>query len=161
MVTVEPDPRQPFASTERVRRRMQDQRRRDTAPELALRRALHRRGLRYRLDVPVVPGTRRRRVDIVFPRAKIAVFVDGCFWHGCPEHGRSRGATNEWYWQPKIRQNMERDADTNQRLRKADWLVLRFWEHDDPEQASVHVLNAIRERTTGDRHRRRLVSSFR
>ncbi len=146
-VIVDPNPRQPFASTELVRKRMQDQRRRDTAPELALRRAIHGRGLRYRLDVPVVPGTRRRRVDIAFPGAKVALFVDGCFWHGCPNHGRSRRATNQWYWQPKVLRNRERDADTDRRLRDAGWLVLRFWEHEDPEQSSIRVFEAVRERT--------------
>ncbi len=117
---------------------MQLQRERDTVPELALRSELHRRGRRYRVDVPIVPGT-RRRVDIVFGRARIAVFVDGCFWHGCPEHGQRAHDVNGWYWPEKIAGNRRRDADTDARLRAAGWAVVRVWEHDDPEQAAALI----------------------
>lgn len=118
-----------WASTPGVRRRMQLQRERDTGPELALRRELHRRGLRYRVDLAAVPGT-RRRIDIAFTRQKVAVFVDGCFWHGCPEHGQRKHDINGWYWPDKIAGNRLRDADTNRRLVAAGWMVIRVWEHE-------------------------------
>lgn len=122
---------------------MQLQKDRDTAPELALRRELHRRGLRYRLDRPIISGT-RRRADIVFGPARVAVFVDGCFWHGCPEHGRRQHEINAWYWPGKIGGNMARDADTNERLGSAGWVVLRVWEHEDPVLAANRVERAVR-----------------
>ena len=134
-----------WASSPGVRSRMQMQRERDTAPELALRRELHRRGLRYLLDRPVVPGT-RRRVDIVFPKTRIAVFVDGCFWHGCPEHGKRTHHINGWYWPMKIAGNQERDADTNARLRAADWLVIRVWEHDNPSEVADLISQEVTKR---------------
>jgi DNA mismatch endonuclease (patch repair protein) len=89
---------------------MQATRGRDTAPELALRRELHRRGLRYRVDMPVIPGL-RRRADVVFPRARVAVFVDGCFWHGCPQHA-TFAKSNAAFWAAKIAANKARDTDT-------------------------------------------------
>lgn len=125
---------------------MQRQRERDTAPELRLRRELHRRGLRYRLDSPVVPGTRGRRVDITFGPAKVAIFVDGCFWHGCPEHGQRTHDINGWYWPDKIAGNKVRDADTDERLASAGWLVVRTWEHDDPTVAAERIAAVVRER---------------
>ncbi|MGI8796786.1 MAG: very short patch repair endonuclease [Acidimicrobiia bacterium] len=128
-----------------MRRRMQLQRERDTAPEIALRRELHRRGLRYRLDRPIVPGT-RRRVDIVFGPARVAVFVDGCFWHGCPKHGVRQHDINGWYWPNKIAGNRERDADTTKRLRQAGWKVIRVWEHESSRLAAVRIADAVRER---------------
>ena len=129
---------------------MQQQRVRDTAPELALRRELHRRGRRYRVDVPIVPGT-RRRVDIAFTKARVAVFVDGCFWHGCPEHGQRAHNVNEWYWPEKIAGNRQRDADTAARLRAAGWAVVRVWEHDDPEQAAALIGHQVDSRLSGNR----------
>jgi DNA mismatch endonuclease (patch repair protein) len=104
--------------------------RRDTIPEMALRRELHHRGLRYFVHRRPVAGI-RREADIVFPRLRLAVFVDGCFWHGCPEHG-SIPVRNDWYWKPKLEENRARDRDTNVRLEYAGWTVLRFWEHDSP-----------------------------
>jgi DNA mismatch endonuclease (patch repair protein) len=133
-----------WAATPGIRSRMQLQRERDTGPELRLRRALHRLGLRYRLDQPIVPGTKQRRVDIVFPRAKVAVFVDGCFWHGCPEHGFRRHEINGWYWPEKIRGNKDRDVDTTQRLEAAGWTVIRIWEHEETEEAVSRVEAAVR-----------------
>ena len=144
-----------WASSPGVRRRMQLQRERDTGPEIALRRELHRRGLRYRLDAPVVPGT-RRRVDIVFPTARVAVFVDGCFWHGCPEHGRRTHGVNGWYWPGKIDGNRRRDADTDERLRAAGWAVIRVWEHEQPEAVAPAVAQRVKDRLargTGARRR--------
>ena len=128
---------------------MQLQRGRDTAPELALRRALHRRGRRYRVDVPTVPGT-RRRVDIAFSKARVAVFVDGCFWHGCPEHGQRAHNVNGWYWRKKIAGNRRRDADTDARLRAAGWAVVRVWEHDDPEKAAMLIGHKVDSRLRGN-----------
>lgn len=104
--------------------------RRDTTTELAVRRLLHARGLRYRVDYPPLTDQRRRRADIVFTRARIAVFIDGCFWHGCPEHATSPKRNVE-YWGPKLAANRARDLDTNTRLEAAGWTVLRFWEHED------------------------------
>lgn len=133
-----------WAATPGIRSRMQLQRERDTAPEVRLRRELHARGLRYRLDQPVVPGTKQRRVDIVFPKAKVAVFVDGCFWHGCPDHGVRRHEINAWYWPHKIAGNQRRDADTDQRLQGAGWKVIRIWEHEDVARAARRVERAVR-----------------
>lgn len=124
---------------------MQGQRSRDTAPELALRRELHRRGLRYRLDRPIVRGT-RRRVDIVFGPSKVAVLVDGCFWHGCAEHGSHVPRVNEWYWPDKIAGNKARDADTDARLSDDGWLVIRVWEHEDPVAAAERIAVEVRGR---------------
>jgi DNA mismatch endonuclease (patch repair protein) len=123
---------------------MQATRGRDTAPELALRRELHRRGLRYRVDMPVVPGL-RRRADIVFTRARVAVFVDGCYWHGCPQHA-TFAKSNAEFWAAKIAANQARDADTGRRLRQAGWTVVRVWEHDTAEAAADQVQAALRRR---------------
>lgn len=117
--------------------------RRDTAPELALRRELHRLGLRYYVHRRPIPDL-RREADIVFPRAKVAVFVDGCFWHGCPEHGQKRFQVNGWYWPEKIVRNQARDRDTDDCLRHADWTPLRIWEHEDPNEAACLVSKLIR-----------------
>jgi DNA mismatch endonuclease (patch repair protein) len=108
---------------------MSIQRREGTAPEMALRRALHALGLRYRLHLAPVP-TLRRKADIIFTRERVAVFVDGCFWHGCLEHGRRRHDVNGWYWPDKIARNRHRDEDTDRLLSGSGWLSLRFWEHE-------------------------------
>jgi len=117
---------------------MQANRRRDTAPEMAVRRLLHSRGRRYRVDAEPVPGL-RRRADIVFTRQRIAVFIDGCFWHGCPEHGRRTFQHNVEYWPGKIAGNVARDVDTTSKLGEAGWTVLRFWEHE-PVQGIVAAI---------------------
>ena len=132
----------PPASSAAARATMVANRRRDTGPELALRRALHARGLRYRVDHPL-PFDRRRRADVVFPRARVAVFVDGCFWHGCPEHGTMPKA-NRAFWRDKIARNRARDADTDRRLADLGWTVLRFWEHEDVERAADAVEATMR-----------------
>jgi DNA mismatch endonuclease (patch repair protein) len=122
---------------------MQANRRRDSGPELALRSALHRAGLRFRVDHPVrPPGRRPTRPDVVFPKHRIAVFVDGCFWHGCPIHG-TQPATNREYWAKKIDANRHRDTSTTAALERDGWTVLRFWEHEDPADAVQRVLAAI------------------
>lgn len=112
----------------RTSARLARQARKDTAAELALRRELHRRGLRYRVEHPV-PGLPRRRMDIAFTRAKVAVFVDGCFWHACPEHGTNPTRNGGW-WAEKLRRNVERDRETDAHLQALGWLVVRVWEHD-------------------------------
>ena len=128
----------PTASTEAVRRRMQAVRRRDTPTELALRRILHARGYRYVVDVRPLP-TLRRRADIVFRRQRVAVFVDGCFWHGCPEH-RSWPKTNSDWWRRKLEANRRRDADTDACLWAAGWRAIHVWEHESLIAASDRVI---------------------
>lgn len=122
---------------------MRANRRRDTSPELMLRSALHHRGLRYRVDHPVrVPGTRLIRPDIVFTRARLAIFVDGCFWHSCPEHG-TLPKTNLAYWGPKLAGNVERDERITLALKRGGWRVLRIWEHVPVDDAAVAVQAAL------------------
>ncbi|WP_460705313.1 very short patch repair endonuclease [Myceligenerans halotolerans] len=124
------------------RRNMQANRHRDTGPELAIRRLLHAQGLRYRVDQrPLVEL--RRKADIVFTRIALAVFIDGCYWHGCPEHYRQPSAHVE-YWSAKIAGNVARDADTNARLAEAGWTVLRIWEHEEPIAAARRVADEVR-----------------
>lgn len=130
---------------------MQANRSRDTAPELKVRRLLHARGLRYRVAVAPIPGL-RRRADIVFTRRRLAVFIDGCFWHGCPKHGRQSFNHNVHYWPEKIRSNKARDADTNSRLVEAGWLVLRFWEHEDPEDVAATIAEVVRSQESAQRN---------
>lgn len=108
--------------------RFSAQARESTKPEIALRKELHRRGLRYRVQYRVA-GLPRRRVDIAFTRARLVVFVDGCFWHACPEHCVLPRANREW-WEWKFAANRARDADTDDRLRALGWRVLRIWEHE-------------------------------
>jgi len=122
---------------------MQRQRRRDTVPELALRSLLHRRGFRYRVDAPL-PGL-RRRADLLFPGARVAVFVDGCFWHGCPDHGTWPRQNAPW-WREKIESNQRRDRDTDERLRANGWVVLRVWEHEDVGDAAERIASCVRGR---------------
>lgn len=125
---------------------MSTQRRTDTGPELAVRRALHSMGLRYRVHVRPL-STLPRKADVVFPRAKVAVFIDGCFWHGCPDHGRRRHDVNAWYWPEKIERNRRRDADTDARLADAGWTVVRAWEHEEPAEVALRVAAVLRQRT--------------
>ena len=125
---------------------MQENRRRDTKPELLLlRSALHRAGFRYRCDLRIdLPGG-RVRPDIVFTRRKVAVFVDGCFWHCCPEHG-SRPAVNQGYWSPKLAGNVERDVRNTKMLSEAGWVVLRIWEHESVVSGFERVTAAVASR---------------
>ena len=128
-------------SSPAVSARMSRQGSRDTAPEVAVRRLLHSAGLRYRVNVPV-PGMPRRTIDIVFPKAKIAIFMDGCFWHGCPQHATQPKANAEW-WQTKLGKNVVRDQETTEHLRAAGWTVLRFWEHEVPASVAEEVRIAV------------------
>ncbi|WP_273733052.1 very short patch repair endonuclease [Mycolicibacterium septicum] len=137
-----------WASDARVRARMQRQKTRDTRPELALRRLLHARGLRYRVDTQPLPGL-RRRADLVFGPARVAVFVDGCFWHGCPEHGQRPTIANTTYWREKVERNNRRDTETDEALVASGWLPIRVWEHENPEIVANLVEAQVRRR----RHR--------
>ncbi|WP_433612582.1 very short patch repair endonuclease [Dactylosporangium sp. CA-139114] len=107
---------------------------------MRIRRAVHALGLRYRVGIRPVP-TLRRTADLVFTRVRVAVFVDGCYWHGCPAHHRP-SRLNADFWEAKIAKNRERDAETDARLREANWTVVRIWEHEDP------ILGAERVRAT-------------
>jgi len=144
--------RSPQASSGDVSRRMSLQRTSDTHAEVALRRELHRRGLRFRLNRVPVAGI-RCRPDVVFGPARVAVFVDGCFWHGCPEHKSWPKANSEW-WRHKIEGNRRRDQEQAARLAGAGWLAIRVWEHEEPEAAARRVEAAVRMRARDRRPRR-------
>ena len=109
-----------------------------------MRSAVHRRGLRYRVSIRPVPEV-RRTADLVFATAHVAVFVDGCYWHGCPEH-YVPSLSNQEYWTQKITGNRARDADTNAKLLARDWIPLRVWAHEDPEDAADRILKIVRDR---------------
>ncbi|MFF5427261.1 MULTISPECIES: very short patch repair endonuclease [unclassified Streptomyces] len=129
---------------------MSRQARRDTAAEVMVRRLLHAAGLRYRVNVPV-PGLPRRTIDIAWGGARIAVFLDGCFWHGCPLHATHPKANAEW-WRAKLDRNMARDRETTEHLIAQGWVVLRFWEHEPAEEVAATVRAAV-DRARADRTR--------
>lgn len=133
-----------WASSPSVRKSMQGNRSRDTSPELALRRELHRRGLRFRVNVPV-PGMPRRTIDIALKSRKVAVFVDGCFWHGCPSHFVTPRA-HEDYWKAKVARNVARDLETRRHLGSLGWRVVICWEHEDLLACAERVEVAVKER---------------
>lgn len=120
---------------------MRANRRRDTGPEMVLRRELHRQGLRFRVDYAPIAGV-PCRADIVFPRARVAVFVDGCFWHACPEHGNLPRANEEW-WRAKLDVNVARDRRTDETLSAKGWHVIRIWEHETLDTAVERVITAV------------------
>lgn len=130
-----------WASSEHARLTMRANRSRDTKPEMLIRRELHRRGRRFRVAYRPLPEDRRRTVDIAFTRLKVAVHIDGCFWHGCEDHFIPP-KTNSEYWQQKIAGNRARDLDTDSRLEAQGWTVLRFWEHEDPAEV-VAVIEGV------------------
>lgn len=136
-----------WASSAARRRNMQAIRSRDTKPETLLRRLVHAQGLRYRVSARPLPDL-RRTADLVFRPVKVAVFVDGCYWHGCPEHYVAP-RTNSGYWSDKVAGNVRRDRDTDQRLKEAGWLVLRFWEHESPDECAAVVRGVVLERRKG------------
>lgn len=131
----------PEPSSQEVSRRLKAVRQRDTAAELALRSELHRRGLRFRVDKPI-PGVTRARPDIVFPTERVAVFVDGCFWHSCPEHATLPTANREW-WANKLSANQARDRRHDEELEAAGWCVVRVWEHRTAVDGADEVERAL------------------
>lgn len=155
----------PEASSDAVRRRMQRTLRRDTPCELALRSALHLSGLRFSVDRPPLDNM-RRRADILFRGARLAVFVDGCFWHGCPEHG-TWPKTNAAWWRRKIESNGRRDRDTDRELAANGWIVVRVWAHEAPLLAARRIAAIVRRRVRNrtaqkrrDRERRFSASGY-
>ena len=141
--TVELGPPPP-ASSEDALQRMRLQKQQDTEPEIELRSALHGLGYRYRVNIEPVPGL-RSRADMVFSKAKVAVFVDGCFWHSCPTHGTQPKQNADW-WEAKLAANRSRDEQINERLRKQGWTVIRVWEHEDPARAASRVSKVLDKR---------------
>ncbi|WP_410537851.1 very short patch repair endonuclease [Streptomyces sp. KL2] len=139
----------PAPSSPSVSARMSRQANRDTSPEVAVRRLLYAAGYRYRLHRKV-PGMPRRTIDIAFPGTKVAVFLDGCFWHGCPEHATQPKANKEW-WRQKLDRNISRDLETTERLSEEGWVVLRFWEHESPDAVAGRVAQVVTERRVRSR----------
>jgi DNA mismatch endonuclease (patch repair protein) len=143
------DPRSQGYDSARVtpatRASMQANRRRDTGPELKVRSLLHAAGLRYRVDHVIRTPTLVARADIAFPRARLAIFIDGCYWHSCPDHGEIP-ATNRSYWEAKFKRNAERDLLVDEGLMRAGWRVLRIWEHVPPNDAAREVEAALQDK---------------
>ena len=137
-MTVRPAPSSTAAS-----RRMRITRRRDTPGELAIRSRLHNLGYRFRVDVSPIAG-RRSRADIVFPRRQLAVYIDGCFWHGCPDHGTWPKANADW-WRSKIEANRQRDQTTDAEMLVFGWRVVRIWTHESSDSATQRVIDALRQ----------------
>jgi len=136
----------PTPSSGDARRRMEKQSQRDTKPETQIRSILHSNGLRYRVDFRPLKSV-RRKADIAFIGPRVAVFIDGCFWHGCPIHGTWPKANAE-FWRDKIISNQKRDADTNIRFERAGWKVIRIWEHEEPGEAAKKITKAVESRRT-------------
>ena len=134
----------PRPATEGRARNMRAIKRTDTKPETVLRSLLHAQGYRFRKDFRLDLPKGRARPDIVFTRRKVAIFVDSCFWHVCPDHGR-QPTSNEWYWTPKLRRNVERDRENDEALTEAGWLVIRVWEHEAADQAVNRIKKAMRD----------------
>jgi DNA mismatch endonuclease (patch repair protein) len=133
--------RESWASSPGARRTMQSNRGRDTGPELAIRRLLHAAGIRYRVSVRPIPEL-RRTADMVLRPLRVAVFVDGCFWHRCPEHGTWPN-TKSTYWSAKLERNVERDRDTDRALESQGWKCVRIWEHEAPEVAAGRLVSVM------------------
>jgi DNA mismatch endonuclease (patch repair protein) len=121
---------------------MERQRRRDTRPELDLRKALHAAGYRFRVNYPV-PGQPRRSIDVAFTKQRLAVFVDGCFWHGCQDHGVSPRNNSTW-WAEKLERNRQRDLDVSRHLEEAGWRVIRLWEHEAVADQLARLQGSLR-----------------
>jgi DNA mismatch endonuclease (patch repair protein) len=132
----------PFPTSPGVSANMKANRRTNTKPELALRAALHARGYRYRKDFRLDLPLRRVRADLAINPGNVAVFVDGCFWHACPDHG-SKPKSNQWYWSPKLAKNVERDRAADDALVQAGWTVVRLWEHVPLADAVALVVDAV------------------
>jgi DNA mismatch endonuclease (patch repair protein) len=133
-----------WASSPASRKVMQGNRSRDTSAELAVRRRLHAAGLRFRVAHRPLPAI-RRTADIVFTKQRIAVFIDGCYWHACPEHYVA-ARSNAAYWSEKLARNVVRDAETTELLRASGWTVLRYWEHEDADEVAAQVVAVVRNR---------------
>ncbi|MFD3657968.1 very short patch repair endonuclease [Streptomyces sp. 24-1644] len=141
MPTAWTPPEGSWASSAARRRNMQAIRSRDTKPERLIRRLVHAQGLRYRVAAKPLPDL-RRTADMVFRPAKVAVFVDGCYWHGCPKH-YVPPKTNSGYWSDKVARNVARDRNTDKRLIEAGWTVLRFWEHESPDACALKITATV------------------
>ncbi|TLQ48346.1 very short patch repair endonuclease [Streptomyces marianii] len=137
LIAEQEPPEDSWATSPAVRSVMQGNRGKDTKPEVRLRSLLYAEGLRYRVGIRPLSNL-RRTADVVFPKARVAVFVDGCFWHGCPEHHRPATKNSE-FWREKIEGNRRRDAETDSLLRDAGWQVIRVWEHEDPAEAADRI----------------------
>lgn len=136
-----------WATSAGTRKSMIGNRARDTKPEVAVRRILHAAGLRYRVNARPESDL-RRTADVLFTRNRIAVFIDGCYWHGCPEHYTVPQA-NAAFWRAKLERNLRRDAETTRLLESRGWIVMRFWTHEAPEQIAAAVAGEIRTREGG------------
>lgn len=136
-------PNYPQSTSAAVTARMTGNKSSDTKPEVVFRSLLHRRGYRFKKNLRIETGSRRCRPDVVFPKEQVAVFIDGCFWHACPEHGRIPTGKNGEYWRTKFSRNEERDRLDSAELQKIGWKVLRFWEHEDPDQAALKTIEVL------------------
>lgn len=139
-----PSPEYPFPSSPAATATMKANRRVNTRPEALLRSALHRRGLRFRKDVYLRVGAVRTKADVVFSRHRIAVYLDGCFWHRCPEHGQLPQANRD-YWKPKLERNVQRDNEVTKALRAEGWTVIRIWEHEPIDLAVETIYEAVQK----------------
>lgn len=135
-------------SSPEVSERMSKVRNKDTAAEMAIRRELHSRGYRYRVNLRI-PEAGRSRPDIAFTKQRIAVFIDGCFWHKCPEHA-TFPKTNEQWWADKLDVNVQRDRSIDEGLTDAGWTVVRVWEHEEPREAGDKIAEAVNRSTRSD-----------
>lgn len=131
----------PVPESDQTRAVMKGNKGRDTVPEIAVRSALHSMGLRFRKNARPVKGL-RCTADVVFPRERVAVFIDGCFWHSCPEHGRVP-TKDRTYWSEKLERNVARDARNTKALRSSGWIVLRYWEHDQPMEIARQIRSTV------------------
>lgn len=146
-----------WASSPTTKAVMRGNKGRDTRPEKALRSAVHALGLRYRVALRPLPSL-RRTADLVFTRAQVAVFLDGCFWHACPDHYRPSHINSE-FWRSKIGNNVARDAETDRLLRDAGWEIVRVWEHENPQEAAYRVAEVVRTAYPGTHRRDRPATS--
>ena len=137
-----------WATSPGTRRSMRSNRGRDTKPEIAVRRIVHAQGLRYRVSARPEPDF-RRTADLLFTRARVAVFIDGCYWHGCPDHYTAPVANGE-FWAAKVARNRERDAETTAELTSRSWTVLRFWEHKSAQDIADIVVDSVRKKQDGE-----------
>lgn len=148
LLVAEATPPSSWAKSPAVRASMRGNKASDTGPERRLRSLLHKAGLRYRINARPVPAL-RRTADVVFASARVAVFVDGCYWHGCADHHRP-ARTNESFWRTKIDGNRTRDRETDRLLTDAGWIIVRVWEHEDPADAAVRVIDAVHARRSAE-----------